>query len=460
MRFWLIVVGLLVLTCAGCGGGGKPAGKVGGGQAGAALGPANAAQANPVAAPGGANALPAPRPIASADKSKPEGAATTGGPEAEEPVPAGPDDFEINSDVTTTEIAGTFREPLPPPVDVIKPTNGRDSNTLEIVIAEATRPTNPDSVAAPAAPGAAIQAVVETTSADGGGWQLPTGATAVAGSETHPETGLPLKITLERDPVEMVLVPPGVFLEGIEGRDSNAAPQHAVLLEAPYYIDVVEVTVARHDAFREALRKSDGRRMEPSLNHDGNPEAPAVGIKFLDAKFYAKWAGKELPTEAQWERAARGGQGHEFPWGNGRPIWHQARHPGQLDSVALHPGDRSPFGVFDMAGNAREWCLDIYHPDTFQKDVAAGGEPVRNPAGPKAAQTVKLQVVKGGKTDWAVWHRAGQPQNEAGAEIGFRCVLNVSDATADTEKPKSKSSLKASEKNSDKKASGGRKPPD
>ena len=334
---------------------------------------------------------------------------------------------------------------------------GLNSNSLEIV-----DPANPDtSVAATgAAPGEAAsqpasnsggkptaqdtekRAVADAPEPTAAGWQLPAGVNVVAGAGTDPGTGLPMRIKLERDPVEMVLVPPGVFLEGIDGRDPQAGPQHAVLLEAPYYIDVVEVTVARHDAFREFLRKSEGRRMDPAANHDDNPDNPAVGIKFLDAKFYAKWTGKELPTEAQWERAARGDQGFNYPWGNGRPIWQRPRQPGQLGPVATFAGDLSPYGLYDMAGNAREWCLDLYTADIYRKDIAAGGNTVRNPSGPKTFQGAKLQVVRGSKSDWAVWQRAGQSQSEVASDLGFRCVLNIAPAGKDADKPAAKGSDK------------------
>ena len=433
-----VVVAVLMGIIAGCGGGAKP----GAGQPAPAAAPANAPQAN--------HPLPAQAPAAPVAATDNSDEANSGAADGETTdVVASPDEFELNTDETVLELDGQMPEPVPEPFEVAALPAGQDSTTLEVVSPDSETdsavpgtvtsapPTaaNPVATASPRGT-AASRAPSTSANSDGGaaGWELPAGATAVEGADTHPETGLPLKITLERDPVEMVLIPPGVFLEGVDGRESQAGPRHSVLLENPYYIDVVEVTVARHDAFREFLRKSEGRRMDPALNHDGNPEAPAVGLKYLDAKFYARWAGKELPTEAQWERAARGDDGFEYPWGNGRPIWHQPREPGQLDPVGTYPGDISPFGLYDMAGNAREWCLDLYSPEAFRKDVATGGSTVRNPAGPKTFQGVKLQVVKGGKTDWATWHRAGQPQTEVGADIGFRCVLNVLDGTQDGEK--------------------------
>ena len=244
----------------------------------------------------------------------------------------------------------------------------------------------------------------------------------------------------------MVLIPPGVFQRGADVSDPSVSPKHTVLMEHPYYIDSVEVTVARYDAFREFFRKTEGRKLDAPANHDSNPEFPAVGIKYLDAKFYAKWTGKELPTETQWERAARGDKGHEFPWGDGRPIFQLPRVPGQLNAAGIFPGDRSPFGVYDMAGNAREWCLDFYQEDVYQKDLTVGGGTVKNPTGPRAAPGIKQQVVRGSGNDWAVWHRSALQPSETAPDVGFRCVLNIASSTSKSksEKP-DKSTLKKSD---------------
>ncbi|MDB5387817.1 MAG: pkn0, partial [Planctomycetaceae bacterium] len=143
-----------------------------------------------------------------------------------------------------------------------------------------------------------------------------------------------------------------------------------------------------------------------------------------------------LPTESQWERAARGDKGHDFPWGEGRPIFQAPRLPGQLDKVGYFPGDRSAFGVYDMAGNAREWCLDLYQADIYQKEITLGAGTVHNPIGPKSAPGIKQQVVRGGNSDWAIWHRSAIPQNETAPDIGFRCVLNIlPPAKGKTDKP-------------------------
>lgn len=435
------VASLLCFLISGCGG--KPAtpkpAVAGGGPA-----PVAVPQVNPPAANGAALPAAADSPNAVPGNAQAAGAGDAGA--AEEPAAVSPDEFDIDTAETVLEVAGQYREPPAPTFDVAALPTGQNSSSFEIVDPEAAN-SAPGNTAANAAytspyspmpprpiPGTPQNPGTTTAQTESSSWHLPEGATPVPGVGVDPETGLPLRITLEKDPVEMVLIPPGVFLEGADGHDPSVGPQHPVLLETPYYIDVVEVTVARHNAFREFYRKTEGRKMDTAANHDGNPEAPAGGIKYLDAKFYAKWTGKELPTEAQWERAARGAQGYDYPWGNGRPIWHQARLPGQLDPVGTHPGDRSPFGVLDMAGNVREWCLDLYSPDEFQRQVAQGGSPVRNPAGPKTFQGTKLQVVKGGKTDWTVWQRAGVAQSEIAPDIGFRCVLNIAEASEETEK--------------------------
>lgn len=450
-RFWVIVAAGLCVAAGGCGGGSPPP-----------AGNPAAGQGAPVVnrPPPSPNPLPAQAPPAQGQPAA--GGRTNGGAQAaaddeSEATAPGPDDFEINPDQTVLELAGTFQAPPQPKTEAIALPAGQNSTTLQIVSAEnsdtpnlavntppaaASTPTATKNKGATKSGRAGAKEAKEVQESTAAGWRLPVGATAVAGSGIDPETGLPLKIRLEHDAVDMVLIPPGVFLEGVDGRDPQAGPQHSVLLETPYYIDVVEVTVARYDAFREFYRKSEGRRMEPSVNHDGSPEAPAVGIKFLDAKFYAKWAGKELPTEAQWERAARGSQGFDYPWGNGRPIWQRSRRPGQLDPVGTFVGDFSPYGIYDMAGNAREWCLDLYAPDIYQKDVAMGASTVRNPAGPKTIQGPKQQVVRGSKTDWAVWQRAGQLQAEAAPDLGFRCVVNV---TGDPKEPE-KSTPKGNDK--------------
>jgi formylglycine-generating enzyme required for sulfatase activity len=221
----------------------------------------------------------------------------------------------------------------------------------------------------------------------------------------------------------MVYVPAGGGLQGSEKGPSGSRPAHAVFLDA-YYIDVHEVTVGQYENYRQAQR--DAKKPVPvEPRHElTNDRAPVVGVNWRDAWLYSQWAGKELPTEAQWERAARGAEGFDHPWGNGVPIWTRPRTPTQLDAIGSFAGDRSPYGIFDLAGNAREWCSDWYS-EGYYRELAEGKPAVvRNPTGPRTSRGTDLRVVKGGDADWKAWGRSGLDMTKRVGDVGFRCVLN------------------------------------
>ena len=220
----------------------------------------------------------------------------------------------------------------------------------------------------------------------------------------------------------MALVPEGVFIQGSNTGPANTRPEHGVLLDA-FYIDLREVTYARYDKYRETV--SDARKVSRAARAANDPQEPVLGLSWAEAHGFAVWAHKDLPTEAQWEKAARGPDGFQFPWGNGRFIWHRPRTSGQIDLVASFKGDVSPYGLFDMAGNAREWCSDWYVDKYYSQLSAESGSTARNPVGPKAKSGTNQRVVKGGDPDWHVWARAGINQSERPQDVGFRCVLKL-----------------------------------
>lgn len=243
--------------------------------------------------------------------------------------------------------------------------------------------------------------------------------TLPAGFSALPEYGAssdgwPLRIRGDADAAEMVFVPGGVSTQGVNGGPANAGPEHRVMLD-PFYIDVYEVTAAQYEAFRSGV--SSKRRIPPLARQSKNPREPALGMSWGDANGYAKWVEKQLPTEAQWERAARGLEGFSHPWGNGVHVWPRTRVPGQLELVGAFPTDQSFCGAVDMAGNAREWCADFYSETYYQPKEA------KNPTGPKTGGSQSLRVVKGNGPDWAVWARTGVPMSEHPLDVGFRCVL-------------------------------------
>jgi eukaryotic-like serine/threonine-protein kinase len=168
----------------------------------------------------------------------------------------------------------------------------------------------------------------------------------------------------------MVLVPEGELLMGNErGRvglraeAQNEGPVHSVHVRA-FYIDKFEVTNRHYRRFCEIT----GRPSPP--NPSGFPgyvdrlDYPVANVSWDDARAFAYWAGKRLPTEAEWERAARGSDSRLYPWGNeyrpGRANLQDAGPTPQIAAVGAFKGDLSPFGVMDMAGNVFEWVEDRY----------------------------------------------------------------------------------------------------
>jgi formylglycine-generating enzyme required for sulfatase activity len=192
---------------------------------------------------------------------------------------------------------------------------------------------------------------------------------------------------------EMVQIPEGPFTMGSANGDPDEAPEHQVYLKT-FYIDKKEVTQAEYDRFlRMTKRQKPGF---PVFEDDQakilKPELPAIGVSWLDAEAYCKWAGKRLPTEAEWEKAGRGEGKRRYAWGDEFVAGH-ANLDGREDGYqylappgALEAG-RSPYGVFDMTGNVAEWVADSYD-ESYYKQA-----PYRDPPGPEESD---LRVIRGG----------------------------------------------------------------
>ncbi|HTI50147.1 MAG TPA: SUMF1/EgtB/PvdO family nonheme iron enzyme [Planctomycetaceae bacterium] len=249
--------------------------------------------------------------------------------------------------------------------------------------------------------------------------RLPDGFTAIAGAGYSPD-GFPWRVRCEKDDALLAYVPAGVFLQGKNGSVAAAAPEHAVALDA-YYIDIHEVSYENYDKFRDASRIAKRPIAEPAQKA-ADRQHPVTGVTWAEARAYANWCGRELPTEAEWEKAARGPAGFDFPWGNGPYVWQRPRQPGQIDAVGSFPGDQSPFGVFDMAGNAREWCSDLFQEQYYAQLLKETGATSHNPTGPKSSGGGNQRVVKGGDRQWFVWAREGLSVSDRPTDVGFRCV--------------------------------------
>lgn len=214
--------------------------------------------------------------------------------------------------------------------------------------------------------------------------------------ETEDPRSLP-KIKQGKDGAPMVLVPAGTFTMGApdEIGDKDEHPQHDVHLK-DFYMDQYEVTVERYQRFLNENNRAEPKYWDQVvLSRDG--QKPVVGIAWHDARDYCQWAGKRLPTEAEWEKAARGTDHRTYPWGNDAPnssIAHfgkvyepEKTYEEKLKEVGSFDHGQSPYGVYDMVGNVWEWVEDWYGKDYYQKS------PGKNPLGPSSGE---MKVIRGG----------------------------------------------------------------
>lgn len=219
----------------------------------------------------------------------------------------------------------------------------------------------------------------------------------------------------------MVYVPPGEFLMGHNPPSVDYGPIRRVFTDA-FWISKNNVTVSQFADYCEATGYKfdwDGRR--PPWGWDGKDDRPMVNVTWEEARAYCKWAGGNLPTEAQWEKAARGTDGRNYPWGNdweANRAWFRAGNESALEPapVGAFPKGASPWGCLDMSGNVAQWCKDWYGP----VDPAE----VRNPTGPGFGTK---RVVRGGsfrdrRNQLISWFRSSQAPEEFSIWTGFRLV--------------------------------------
>jgi formylglycine-generating enzyme required for sulfatase activity len=217
----------------------------------------------------------------------------------------------------------------------------------------------------------------------------------------------------------MVLVPGGEFVMGVEGEGDNS-PEHRVYIDS-FYLDACEVTNARYFEFCTAT----GRRLPEFWGMDvfhcgpAYPDHPVIGVSWRDALAYAEWAGKRLPTEAEWEYAARGGlTGRNFPTGD--DLDSTMANFSSKGTVPVGSFPPNGFGLHDMAGNVVEWIHDYYDESYYAES------PYKNPKGPDEG---KFCVIRGGgwhsgKYCNRVAHRNALIRGWVDFALGFRCAMD------------------------------------
>jgi len=271
---------------------------------------------------------------------------------------------------------------------------------------------------------------------------LVAGVVCLGAAEPQPSKGGKAMLSAEssrgRDGAPMVFIASGPFTMGSNDGPPNERPEHTVTLH-PYYIDMYEVTLSLYRKFLETEK----HESPPTWDDEAATtvgDRPAIGMRWESAVAYCQWAGKRLPTEAEWEKAARGTDGRRYPWGDMQPFVDIANYnrgmwvseaitlvavtsglEGMSVRHGLKEGGKSPFGVSHMAGNAAEWVADWYARDYYLKSLG------KDPSGPA---TGEKRVLRGGS--WADVPSALRVTARFSAEpgfedrtMGFRCAMNA-----------------------------------
>lgn len=226
---------------------------------------------------------------------------------------------------------------------------------------------------------------------------------------------------------EMVQIPEGPFTMGSNDGDPDEAPEHQVFLKG-FFIDRREVSQEEYARFAKMTKRQMPRIevFEDDQSKLLKPEYAAMSVSWDEAAAYCKWAGKRLPTEAEWEKAGRGEGKRKYPWGD-KFVSNAANVDGSEDGYKYlaPPGSfeagRSPYGIFDMTGNVAEWVADTYEENYYKKT------PFQSPKGPESGD---LKVVRGGS--WRETEHNARLSKRFAAKhwrtditIGIRCASDL-----------------------------------
>ena len=228
----------------------------------------------------------------------------------------------------------------------------------------------------------------------------------------------------------MASIPEGPFSMGSDGSQAleDERPRHDVWLDT-FLIDLFEVTTAEYASFlADQTRPTPWQweAVDPTIHHD----RPVIGVDWHDADAYCRWAGKRLPTEAEWEKAARGTDGRWYPWGNQDPTDARANfalgarfsYSQVLMPVHQYESGRSPHGLHHMAGNVWEWTQDWYETSVLRAEPTSQSH--RACAG--TVQGFVVPIVVGSAEVFAhLWTVQASPRTR-NSYTGFRCASSTS----------------------------------
>jgi len=271
---------------------------------------------------------------------------------------------------------------------------------------------------------------------------VPTAAAALSQTQTPTQQAVNLRVS-PVDGMPQVYIPAGTFrMGGLDvRRASNEIPDHDVSIDA-FWLDQLEVTNAMYALCVNAggCTPPQSFKSQRRASYFNNPEFndyPVIYVAWGQAKTYCEWAGRRLPTEAEWERAGRGDDFRTFPWGEAKADGLLANFNmlvGDTSRVGTYPAGASPFGVLDMAGNVAEWVNDFYASSYTNAETL-------NPTGPATSSSLN-RVVRGGSLgDAEINIRVAKRSSVAGSilgaasdsnaylgefspRIGFRCAMS------------------------------------
>lgn len=229
----------------------------------------------------------------------------------------------------------------------------------------------------------------------------------------------------DKDGAPMRLVPAGEFTMG-SNEVEDEQPIHQVHLDA-FYLDQFETTAGRYATFLKETQLAPPRHWD-EVRLPQDDDRPVIGVTWFMAENYCHWAGKRLPTEAEWEKAARGSDGRTYPWGNEEPTaehgnFGKRRWAGYdtLAPVGSFKAGLSPYGIADLAGNVWEWVADWYAADYYQTS------PSKNPTGPAHGEAKSLRG-GGWNYEGLLARSADRNRDDPTAGIssyGFRCAKDA-----------------------------------